>query len=511
MEQTTRIGFAGTDARTLLSALVVSTAKSETATTACKGVVLRGTSSMPRLAEPDMQNWPVEFIPAEDTSVQAYARAAIRAMQAKELDYIVPLPEALLFDGLVDELEEAGFGGRIAGLRRDGAFLEADKIKCKEFCRQAGIPVADSWWEVDARDAQAVVRTCLQGIHEHGGVVLKYPYSAGGKGARVVLNTWEIQDVYQKLLEDYKKAYKKMFRNQPWPLLIESRMSGVEISFTILVDSGGNFCILPTSMDYPERFAGPPGPDNPITGGMGSISPHPFESPELIELVEESIARPMVQALRAQGILRPCVLYPGCFVSFAQEEGSGLKPVSIRVCEINIRPGEPEFQAVVRRMRNLGPVLQAMFTGELDRVRPEVREDQVALCVGLVTGAGGPDGQKGYPWSVTKFEPVELDLQGLAKKNIQLVPSGMGYSRERGLYSDGTRVAYLNINGTVKSGQSRGEVAERLRTRVYNAFDAGRVRVVPRENEEGNRLDLRRDIGSHFRQADQLWALAGGR
>jgi phosphoribosylamine--glycine ligase len=317
--------------------------------------------------------------------------------------------------------------------------------------------------------------------------------------------------VYQKLLDDYKKEYKKMFRNQPWPLLIESRMSGVEISFTILVDSGGNFCILPTSMDYPERFAGPPGPDNPITGGMGSISPHPFESPELIELVEENIARPMIQAMRAQGILRPCVLYPGCFVSFAQEEGSGLKPVSIRVCEINIRPGEPEFQAVVRRMRNLGPVLRAMFTGELDRVKPEVREDQIALCVGLVTGPGGPDGQKGYPWSVTKFEPVELDLQGLAKKNIQLVPSGMGYSRERGLYSDGTRVAYVNINGTVKPGQSRGEVAERLRTRVYNAFDAGRVRVVPRENENGNRLDLRRDIGAHFRQADELWALAGGR
>ena len=511
MQQTTKIGFAGTDARTLLSALVVSTATSETESDPFKGVVVRGTSSMPRLAQEDMLHWPVEFIPTEDNSVSAYARACIQALQSGDMDYLLPLPEALLFEGLVDELEQAGLGRSIAGLSREGSFLEADKIRCKEFCREAGIPVADWWSTVDARDAQAVVAACVQGIHDHGGVVLKYPYSAGGKGARVITNTWEIRDVYHALVQDYKKDYKKMFRNDPWPLLVESRMSGVEISFTILVDTRGNHCVLPTSMDYPERFPGPPGPDNPITGGMGSISPHPFESRELLTLVEESIARPLISAMRAEGILRPCVLYPGCFVSFAWDAQAGLRPTHIRVCEINIRPGEPEFQAVVRRVRNLGSLIQAMFTGSLDHVQPEVRQDQIALCVGLVTGPGGPDGQKGYPWSVTKYEPVELDLSGLAKKNIQIIPSGMSYDSERGLYSDGTRVAYLNINGTVKKGQSRGEVAERLRTRVFNAFDSGRVRVVPREDHSGNRLDLRRDIGVHYREAEELWALAGGR
>jgi phosphoribosylamine--glycine ligase len=510
MQKAITIGFAGTDARTLLAALVVSTAKSENEQVSCQGVVVRGTSSMPRLAHSDMSNWPVQFIPTKDNSVQAYAQACIQAMESGNLDYLLPLPEALLFEGLVDELDKAGFGDRIAGLTQDGAFLEADKARCKEFCQQAGIPVSDSWSVVDARDGRSVVAACLEGIHKHGGVVLKYPYSAGGKGARIILNSWEIQDVYQGLLQDYKKDYKKMFRNRPWPLLIESRMSGVEISFTILVDSRGNFCILPTSMDYPERFPGPPGPDNPITGGMGSISPHPFESPELFELVEETIARPLIKAMRLEGILRPCVLYPGCFVSFIQDQDKGLKPSSIRVCEINIRPGEPEFQSVVRRVRNVGPLVQAMFRGELDQVQPEVREDQISLCVGLVTGPGGPDGQKGYPWSVTKFEPVQLDLSGLAKKNIQFIPSGMGYSQERGLYSDGTRVAYLNINGTVKSGESRASVADRLRTRVYNAFDAGRVRVVPREDEQGNRLALRRDIGVHYRQAEDLLDLASG-
>jgi phosphoribosylamine--glycine ligase len=283
-------------------------------------------------------------------------------------------------------------------------------------------------------------------------------------------------------------------------------MSGVEISFTILVDASGHFQILPTSMDYPERFEGPAGASNPITGGMGSISPHPFESRPLLQLVEREIAAPLVEALWKRSLLRPCVLYPGCFVSFRLDRQGGLTPHKIRVCEVNIRPGEPEFQAVARRVCNLGPLIEAMFHGNLHEVEPEVRADQLSLCLGLVAGPGGPDGQKGYPWSVTKHEPVEIDLAYLQKKGIQLIPSGMGSSDDRGLYSDGTRVAYLNANATVKSGQDRGDIAERLRQRLLTAFDQNRVRVVPREDPSGNRLAVRRDIGSHFQIAEEITA-----
>ncbi|MFW6055571.1 MAG: hypothetical protein ACOC9D_06660 [Thermodesulfobacteriota bacterium] len=504
MDRPCTIGFAGTDARTLLSALVVSTASSETSQTPFRGAVVRGTSSMPYFSGPAIMDWPVDFIPTADNSVQAYARAVIQAMQAGELDYCLPLPEALLFQGLVDELDRAGLGERIAGPTREGSFLEADKIRCRQFCRRAGIPVADAWQEVDAGDYRAVLSVCLDYLDRFGGAVLKYPYSAGGKGARVILNAWEIRQVYETLLRDYRKDYKKNFKKAAWPLLIESRMSGVEISFTILVDREGHYRILPTSMDYPERFPGPADRNNPITGGMGSISPHPFESRELLELVETSIADPLVREMRQQGILRPCVLYPGCFVSFSPEGEAGLRPSAVRVCEINIRPGEPEFQTVARRLRNLGPLIQAMFQGRLDRVAPEVREDQISLCLALVTGPGGPDSQKGYPWSVTKFEPVEIDFEYMQKKNIQVMPSGMGYSPEKGLYSDGTRIAYLNVNAALKQGQSRGRTAEKLRNKVFSAFKAGKIRTIPREDPEGNRLTFREDIGSHFQAAEDL-------
>jgi len=496
-----KIAFAGTDGRTLLSAFVVSTATSEIYQQAYEGVVIRGTPAMPKFVE--MMNWPVQFIPTKSNSVGDYSEAIIGALRNGLIDCVVPMPEALLFDGLVDRVEEAGYGDRIMGLGKAGAFIEGDKIKCKELCRDAGIPVAPAWAQVDANDYHAVLAICLDYIHEYGGAVLKYPYSAGGKGARIILNSWEIREVYCALIRDYRDNYKKLFgKKSKWPLLIESLMSGVEISFTILVDGSGHFQILPTAMDYPERFEGPASKDNPITGGTGAISPHPMETPELIEAAGRLIAEPLIHIMRERNILRPCVLYPGCFVSL----DSRMQPKDIRVCEINIRPGEPEAQPVARRLRNLGALIQATLEGNLHETLPEVRTDQVAVCIALMTGPGGPDGQKGYPWSCTKGEPVEMDLKYMRRKGIQIIPSAMTYSEpEETFKSDGTRVAFLNGNATIKAGNDRGEVAFRLSRKLITAFDNGRIRVIPRENSEGNRLDLRRDIGAHYMKAAEIF------
>jgi phosphoribosylamine--glycine ligase len=279
-------------------------------------------------------------------------------------------------------------------------------------------------------------------------------------------------------------------------------MAGVEISFTMLVDKYGNFQILPTAMDYPERFEGPAGKSNPITGGMGAVSPHPLETPQMMEMAGEVIAKPLIEIMKAKGILRPCVLYPGCFVSL---NDAGL-PTAIRVSEINIRPGEPEAQPVIRRLRNFGALIQATLQGHLNEVEAEVRTDQLAMCAALVTGPGGPDGQKGYPWSCTRGEPVEIDFKYMKRKGIQLIPSAMMCAPEDGRFkSDGTRVAFMNANVTVKPSERPGEVADRLRKKLLTAFDNGRIRVIPREDSNGNRLDLRRDIGFHYLAAEKIF------
>ena len=496
-----KIAFAGTDGRTVLSALIVATAKSDLNPEMYQGIVVRGTPAMPKFAE--MMNWPIGFVPTASNTVDDYADGLIQAMQNGEIDYVVPMPEALLFDGLVDMVETAGFGGRIIGLRKAGAYIEGDKLKCKSLCRDAGIPVAHEWFEADARDYKSVLKICLKLIDAYGGAVLKYPYSAGGKGARIIRNSWLIREVYETLISDYKASYRAQFgKKGPWPLLIESLMSGAEISFTMLVDANGDYQILPTAMDYPERFEGPAGKDNPITGGVGAISPHPMETPELIDMAGEVIAKPLIEAMKAEKILRPCILYPGCFVSLDQN----MQPTRIRVSEINIRPGEPEAQPVARRIRNLGALIEATAEGRLKDVRPEVRDDQVAVCIALVTGPGGPDGQKGYPWSCTKGEPLGIDFKYLKRKAIQVIPSAMTVADNGEIFkSDGTRVAYLNGNVTIKGNARRGEVAGRLRQKLLAAFDNGKIRVIPRENPDGNRLDLRRDIGLHYGQAENIF------
>ncbi len=496
-----KIAFAGTDGRTLLSALVTATAKSDIYPEVFKGVVIRGTPSMPVFC--DIMNWPVEFVATNSNSVEDYTAAIIAALRAGHIDYVIPMPEALLFEGLVDAVEQAGFGDQIVGLTRSGAFIEGDKIECKKLCRDAGIPVAASWSEVDAKDYQSILAACLNYIDAHGGAVLKYPYSAGGKGARIIVNSWEIREVYDALIKDYKDSYKKLYGGKgKWPLLIESLMSGVEISFTMLVDKYGNFQILPTAMDYPERFEGPAGKSNPVTGGMGAVSPHPLETPQMIEMAGEVIAKPFIEIMKTRGILRPCVLYPGCFVSL---NDAGL-PSAIRVSEINIRPGEPEAQPVIRRLRNLGALIQATLQGNLNEVEPEVRTDQLAMCSALVTGPGGPDGQKGYPWSCTRGEPVEIDFKYMKRKGIQVIPSAMMCSPGDGSFkSDGTRVAFMNANVTVKPSESPGEVADRFRKKLLAAFDNGKIRAIPREDPTGNRLDLRRDIGFHYLAAEKIF------
>ena len=65
------------------------------------------------------------------------------------------MPEDLIYDGIVDELIDAGYGDRVIGLTKEAAFIEGDKVKAKTWMKRAGVPVAP--FEVtDAKDLQQI-------------------------------------------------------------------------------------------------------------------------------------------------------------------------------------------------------------------------------------------------------------------------------------------------------------------------------------------------------------------
>ncbi len=77
-----KIGFVGTDGRTLLAALETSRSKSELYPGAYRGVVVKGTGAMEPFAK--KMGWPVDFIPVPDNSAPAYAAALIQAFEDGE-------------------------------------------------------------------------------------------------------------------------------------------------------------------------------------------------------------------------------------------------------------------------------------------------------------------------------------------------------------------------------------------------------------------------------------------
>ena len=104
--QKVKIGFIGTDGRSLLAALETSRATSELYPGDYQGLVVRGTPAMDPFAR--KMGWPVGFVPVAANSLEAYAAALIAALQQYTLDLALVMPEALIFEGLVDQVEAAG-------------------------------------------------------------------------------------------------------------------------------------------------------------------------------------------------------------------------------------------------------------------------------------------------------------------------------------------------------------------------------------------------------------------
>jgi phosphoribosylamine--glycine ligase len=292
--------------------------------------------------------------------------------QREKVQFVVVGPEVPLSLGLVDALMQAGIPAY--GPKADGARLEASKVFTKQILLKYNIPTAPAGIFTEIEPALAY-------LQKRGApIVIKADGLAAGKGVIVAQTLAEAEAAVRDMLAGNK------FGSAGSQILIEDCLFGEETSLLVVV-SGRDYVILPTSQDHKRIGDGDTGPN---TGGMGTYSPAEVVTPALLAQIEREIVKPSVDAIAAEGIDFRGTLFIGIM----------LTPSGPSVLEYNTRFGDPETQVVLPRLQtDLLALLWAAARGELRGFKLAVKPDY-ALCVVVAA--------KGYPDSYAKGDVITL-------------------------------------------------------------------------------------------------------
>ena len=338
----------------------------------------------------------IENIPLASEDIEGLLDFATK----KHVGLTIVGPEAPLVAGIVDRFSAAGlacFGPTAAAAR-----LEGSKAFAKDFMARHGIPTAAYGNFTDIDEAIAF-------IHQQGApIVVKADGLAAGKGVIIAQTTAEAETAVMDMLAG------NAFGEAGHRVVIEEFLTGEEASFIVITD-GTRILPLATSQDHKARDEGDLGPN---TGGMGAYSPAPVIDSGVFEKVMETVIRPTVSGMAAQGMPFTGFLYAGLMIGPGGEA---------KVLEFNVRCGDPETQPIMMRLQSDLPALcLAAVNGELGRV--DAQWDP-RPAIGVVLAAGGyPDSySKGHIISgldVANSGELRVFHAGTALENGEVVTSG---------------------------------------------------------------------------------------
>lgn len=313
-----------------------------------------------------------------------------------QIDYAVVAPDDPLALGAVDRLTAAGIP--CFGPDAKAAVIEASKAFSKDLMSRYGIPTAQH--QTFDREADAIAYLQTQPMP----IVIKADGLALGKGVIIAGTLEEAEQAVRRMMVD------RAFGASGQRVVIEAFLEGPEVTVLSFAD-GQTVVPMMASMDHKRAHDGDRGLN---TGGMGTIAPNPYYTPEIAETCMRTIFQPTVDAMRAEG--RP---FKGCLYF-----GLILTADGPKVIEYNCRFGDPETQVLLPLMSS--DLLEAMMACTEGRLTAEHVgfKDQAACCV-VLASEGYPEAyEQGFPIDWGDVDRAAVDVAGARLEGDELLTAG---------------------------------------------------------------------------------------